>query len=153
MEHITNDSLAYTCMGSLGLSLDRRLICVLRDGKKLIGYLKSFDQFGNLILQDTVERIYTDIVYADISRGIFIIRGDNIVYLGELGADSESNMKLKKVSIEEAFIRQKEMREQQQLKLKRKNHALHELGFIVETGEEELLWIYLIYRVVTKVNN
>ena len=39
---------------------------------------------ANLVLQDTVERIFVREVYADISRGIFIVRGENVLLLGEI---------------------------------------------------------------------
>ena len=39
---------------------------------------------ANLMLQDTVERIYTKDVYADIQRGIYIVRGENVLLLGEI---------------------------------------------------------------------
>ena len=37
--------------------LDRRLLVVLRDGRHLVGTLKSFDQFMNLRLDDAAERV------------------------------------------------------------------------------------------------
>ena len=39
---------------------------------------------ANLVLQDTVERIYAGKLYADIQRGIFIVRGENVLLLGEV---------------------------------------------------------------------
>lgn len=39
---------------------------------------------ANLVLQDTIERIFAKDVYADIQRGIFIVRGENVVMLGEI---------------------------------------------------------------------
>ena len=36
------------------------------------------------MLQDTIERIYVADTYGDIPRGIFIIRGENVVLLGEI---------------------------------------------------------------------
>ena len=39
---------------------------------------------ANLVLQDTVERIFVQRLYADIPRGIFIVRGENVVLLGEI---------------------------------------------------------------------
>lgn len=57
---------------------------ILRDGRKLIGILRSFDQYANLVLQETTERIYVDQVYGDIPRGVFIVRGENVVLLGEM---------------------------------------------------------------------
>jgi U6 snRNA-associated Sm-like protein LSm1 len=39
---------------------------------------------ANLVLQDTIERIYVGNCYGDIPRGIFLIRGENVVLLGEI---------------------------------------------------------------------
>lgn len=39
---------------------------------------------ANLVLQDTMERIYVGNCYGDIPRGIFLIRGENVVLLGEI---------------------------------------------------------------------
>ena len=39
---------------------------------------------ANLVLQDTVERIFVQEVYADIIRGIFLVRGENVLLLGEI---------------------------------------------------------------------
>lgn len=74
----------------------------LRDGKKLIGVLRSWDQFGtldtalyaahslmiistgNLVLQDTIERLFCQNLYCDIERGMFLVRGENVLLLGEI---------------------------------------------------------------------
>lgn len=74
----------------------------LRDGRKLIGVLRSWDQFGkeegfntsrgghcsrdagNLVLQDTIERLFVQNLYADIERGLFLVRGENVLLLGEI---------------------------------------------------------------------
>lgn len=39
---------------------------------------------ANLVLQDTIERIFIEDIYADISRGIFLVRGENVLLLGEI---------------------------------------------------------------------
>ena len=39
---------------------------------------------ANLVLQDTVERIFVQNIYADIQRGIFLVRGENVLLLGEV---------------------------------------------------------------------
>ena len=70
----------------------------LRDGKTLIGELQSFDQFGNLVLSHTVERIIVNKLYADKSVGTFILRGENIVLLGEIDPAKESAGGLRSVS-------------------------------------------------------
>lgn len=57
---------------------------LLRDGRTLIGYLRCVDQFANLVLHKTIERIHVGKEYGDIPRGIFIVRGENVVLLGEI---------------------------------------------------------------------
>jgi U6 snRNA-associated Sm-like protein LSm1 len=37
-----------------------------------------------LVLQDTIERIYVGDCYGDIDRGIYLVRGENVVLLGEI---------------------------------------------------------------------
>ena len=49
------------------------------DWRTLIGYLRSVDQFANLVLHRTIERIHVGSEYGDIPRGIFIVRGENVV--------------------------------------------------------------------------
>jgi len=62
--------------------LDKKLMVLLRDGRTLIGYLRSVDQFANLVLHCTIERIHVGKEYGDIPRGVFIDRGDYVVLLG-----------------------------------------------------------------------
>ncbi|KAI6240538.1 Like-Sm ribonucleoprotein and Adenylate kinase domain containing protein [Aphelenchoides fujianensis] len=92
--------------------LDKRLMVMLRDGKTLIGDLRTIDQFANLVLQNTLERIYVDKCYGDIPRGIFMIRGENVVLAGELG--DENPPQLKKVSLQEILRMQADKHEQQE---------------------------------------
>jgi U6 snRNA-associated Sm-like protein LSm1 len=77
-----------------------KLMVVLRDGRKFIGVLRSWDQFGmmleplkcttrssvpaNLVLQDTTERIFAQEYYASIKHGVYIVRGENVLLLGEI---------------------------------------------------------------------
>ncbi|ETL84903.1 hypothetical protein L917_15389 [Phytophthora nicotianae] len=69
---------------SLIQQLDKQVLMVLRDGRHLVGYLRSFDQYSNIILEDTFERHVAGGLFCDIELGLNIIRGDNIVLLGEL---------------------------------------------------------------------
>ncbi|THW61378.1 hypothetical protein D6C77_10566 [Aureobasidium pullulans] len=38
----------------------------------------------NLVLQDTVERLFAQNLYADVDRGLFLVRGENVLLLGEI---------------------------------------------------------------------
>ncbi|CAG8756579.1 45186_t:CDS:2, partial [Gigaspora margarita] len=111
-----------------------KLLVVLRDGRKLIGVLRSFDQFANLVLQDTIERIYVGDAYGDIPRGIFIIRGENVVLLGEI----EDELPLRQVPVEEILLAQREEMEARQRREKLKNKLLHDQGFSVDFTETDL---------------
>lgn len=39
---------------------------------------------ANLVLQDAIERIFVQDVYADVPRGVFLVRGENVLLLGEI---------------------------------------------------------------------
>lgn len=43
---------------SLIEDIDKKHLVLLRDGRTLIGFLRSIDQFANLVLHQTVERIH-----------------------------------------------------------------------------------------------
>jgi small nuclear ribonucleoprotein (snRNP)-like protein len=58
--------------------LDKKIIVILRDGRHLVGILRSFDQFLNLVMQETCERIIIpgNAVFSlffcfDVSTGLF----------------------------------------------------------------------------------
>ena len=130
---------------SLVEQLDRRLMVVLRDGRHLIGYLRSFDQFSNMVMEDVCERRILQTkdadgkmssYYTDVRLGLYMVRGDSMVLLGEVdeeekdgddasGEEVQKNELMKKVSLEE-FERLAEKKKEQE-----------------ETGEEkieELCW-------------
>ncbi|KAF7306965.1 U6 snRNA-associated Sm-like protein LSm1 [Mycena indigotica] len=82
----------FTTSGSLVDCVDRKMLVVLRDGRKLHGVLRSYDQFANLVLEDTVERIYHAGAFAEKWHGLFLIRGENVVLLGEIDLDLEDDV-------------------------------------------------------------
>ena len=98
--------------------LDHRVLIILRDGRHLVGILRSFDQFLNLVVEEAVERVvhggsYSIILwikvlkcfvgkYADIPLGLHVVRGDSIVLLGEVDGNKEmSDLRLSKITPEE----------------------------------------------------
>ncbi|KAF2433257.1 hypothetical protein EJ08DRAFT_647627 [Tothia fuscella] len=113
----------------------------LRDGRKLIGVLRSWDQFANLVLQDTVERIFVQKYYADIPRGIFIVRGENVLLLGEIDLDLDDVIPepYEEAPIEEVHAMQKVEIEGRKKKDKAKDKKLKNYGFEGELGAEAIL--------------
>ncbi|XP_041065311.1 U6 snRNA-associated Sm-like protein LSm1 isoform X2 [Carcharodon carcharias] len=110
--------------------LEKHLV-VLRDGRTLIGYLRSVDQFANLVLHRTVERIHVGRKYGDIPRGIFVVRGENVVLLGEIDLERETDTPLQKVSIEEILEAQRVQQHEKQEAEKAKSEALKERGLSI----------------------
>ncbi|CAH3149839.1 U6 snRNA-associated Sm-like protein LSm1 [Pocillopora verrucosa] len=109
---------------SLIKEIDKRLLVVLRDGRTLIGYLRSIDQFANLLLQDTIERIHVGGKYGDIPRGIFLVRGENMVLAGEIDEEKEAQSELEEVSVPDILELQRDEQlakeEQERVKTKAK---------------------------------
>lgn len=113
---------------SLLEELDKKLLVFLRDGRTLIGYLRSIDQFANLVLHKTIERIHVGRQYGDIPRGIFVVRGDNVVLLGEIDEDKEKDVDLEEVSVEEILEVQRLEAEAKQDQERQRAKALKERG-------------------------
>ncbi|ETI38026.1 hypothetical protein, variant 2 [Phytophthora nicotianae CJ01A1] len=98
---------------SLIQQLDKQVLMVLRDGRHLVGYLRSFDQYSNIILEDTFERHVAGGLFCDIELGLNIIRGDNIVLLGELDSDKERDQPhMKRVELEEVLEAEERLNEE-----------------------------------------
>jgi len=77
---------------SLVEELDKRVLIVLRDGRHLVGMLRSFDQFSNMVLEEASERkMHRDkegvTYFADVPLGVYIVRGDSMVMLGQIAPD------------------------------------------------------------------
>lgn len=113
---------------SLVQHLDKRLVVVLRDGRKFVGVLRSFDQFANIVLQKTVERIWVGNKYAEKPLGVFLIRGENVVLVGEVDEEKEIALtsgaqprwtKVDLATIQELDKQDREVRVEQ-LKMRRK---------------------------------
>ncbi|CAM9370377.1 U6 snRNA-associated Sm-like protein LSm1 [Lampetra fluviatilis] len=124
---------------SLIEDIDKKHLVLLRDGRTLIGFLRSIDQFANLVLHQTIERIHVGKRYGDIPRGIFVVRGENVVLLGEIDADKEQETSLERVSIEAILEAQREEQQDKAEAEKAKIKALKERGLPLpraDTAEE-----------------
>jgi len=111
--------------------LDKKILVVLRDGKKFIGVLRSFDQFANIVLENTVERIYLGNSFGERKIGVFLIRGENVMLLGNINDEKEEKMEnetLKKVdfdTIKKLFDDDQKAKEEQ---MARQRKLLQDLG-------------------------
>lgn len=148
-----------------------KLLLVLRDGRKLVGILRSWDQFGmfllsfrneikkltrychiaNLVLQSTVERIFALTtgpedphprgVYADRPHGIFLVRGENVLLLGEIDLDKDDDPPAGYQKADYAFVEKLANEHKAAEKTKEKNRLkkLATIGFEGENMGEILL--------------
>ncbi|KAB5564018.1 hypothetical protein DKX38_004072 [Salix brachista] len=73
----------------LNVLASEKLLVLLRDGRKLMGILRSFDQFANAVLEGACERVIVGDLYCDIHLGLYVIRGENVVLIGELDLERE----------------------------------------------------------------
>jgi len=94
---------------SLVEELDQRIMVVLRDGRHLVGTFRSFDQYSNIVLDNVSERRFHNqgknrnsddkgennnnnkqiTYFTDVPLGMYIVRGDSIVLLGQVGSEKE----------------------------------------------------------------
>eukprot|EP01102_Stenamoeba_stenopodia_P005726 TRINITY_DN16462_c0_g1_i1.p1 TRINITY_DN16462_c0_g1~~TRINITY_DN16462_c0_g1_i1.p1 ORF type:complete len:136 (-),score=30.85 TRINITY_DN16462_c0_g1_i1:58-465(-) len=121
---------------SLVEEVDKKLLVVLRDGRKLIGILRTFDQFANIVLESTIERIYVGDLYGDVPLGIFLIRGENVVLLGEIDTEKENSHNLKQVSVQEILEAHKKELAAKETQAKVKRKLALDRGITLDTGDD-----------------
>ena len=85
---------------------------------------------GNLVLHQAFERICVGQQYADIPRGLFVIRGENVLLIGELDYRKPLRVPLFEVSIEEILKLQKEDLEKKERIEKLRQKAMVEHGHV-----------------------
>lgn len=68
-------------------------------------FAASYDQFANFVLDGAVERIVVDNCYADVPFGIFVVRGENVMLLGEVDAEKETQLGVRLKQVTEAEIK------------------------------------------------
>jgi U6 snRNA-associated Sm-like protein LSm1 len=71
-------------------------------------------------------------------RGIYVIRGENVVLLGEVCLDTEEDIPLQHVSPEQVMQAQKQERDARLLRERRRDKALYKHGFSVDFAETDL---------------
>eukprot|EP01125_Pyxidicula_operculata_P015370 TRINITY_DN5207_c0_g1_i1.p1 TRINITY_DN5207_c0_g1~~TRINITY_DN5207_c0_g1_i1.p1 ORF type:complete len:137 (+),score=31.07 TRINITY_DN5207_c0_g1_i1:42-452(+) len=107
---------------SLVEEVDKKILVVLRDGRKLVGTMRAFDQFANVVLEDSIERTFVGNKYCEKHLGLFVIRGENVLLLGEIDPEHDQKVmsELEQLPTEELMqlykLEKKKQDEQEQLK-------------------------------------
>ncbi|KAJ1343832.1 hypothetical protein BSLG_000087 [Batrachochytrium salamandrivorans] len=121
------------------MAYTEKLLVTLRDGRHLYGWLRSYDMFANLVLQDTVERTFIDKTYSDVYRGVFAIRGENVVLLGEIDPekDAAALRDLTEVPAAEALGKLKQEKETKKRRKVQLDKILASKGFYIAENEHD----------------
>ena len=97
------------------------------------------DQFANLVLHQTIERIHVGKCFGDIPRGVFVVRGENVVLLGEIDLTKSEPDHLEEVSLEEILEKQAVQQHEKEENDKIRAKAFKERGLAYSTaGDEDL---------------
>ncbi|KAJ3028909.1 UNVERIFIED_CONTAM: SM-like, degradation of cytoplasmic mRNAs and positively regulates transcription initiation [Siphonaria sp. JEL0065] len=124
---------------SLEDCIDKKLLVILRDGRNYMEAECETKMTANLVLQDTMERMYHNDTYGEEYRGMFVVRGENVVLLGELDEEREARhlRTLREVpSAEINAIVKKEAEARKQMDLVT-GKILHARGFCVDFAETD----------------
>ena len=78
------DTWQLSAVASLVEDIDKKILVVLRDNSNIVGTLRSFDQFANIVLENAVERMIVGTHYSDVPLGFYIVRGENVVLMGDV---------------------------------------------------------------------
>ena len=125
--------LQLTGTASIAEDIDKKMLVVLRDGRKIVGTLRTFDQFSNVVLEHALERIIVGRCFADVPLGLYVVRGENIVLLGQVDDAKEqytTEELLTRVEVEDILEAKKEEEEQKRLKaqISRTKATVNEFG-------------------------
>ena len=80
MSSLSLSSLDYAVRCSLVSLVDELVCIVLRDGRSIIGRLRAFDQYSNIVLSGAIERrvLPSANSYCDSAVGLECIRGESV---------------------------------------------------------------------------
>ncbi|EAU89286.1 hypothetical protein CC1G_03551 [Coprinopsis cinerea okayama7 len=88
-------------MSSLAGYVDRRVVLILQDGRVIVGLLAGFDQKSNVVLSDSKERVFsTDEGVEEIPLGLYLVKGDMIILIGELDEEIDKTTDLSTIRAE-----------------------------------------------------
>jgi len=86
---------------SLQPYVNKKVLVLTADGRTLTGMLLSCDQLTNLVLSNTLERVIRppddEEPSSEVSHGLYLIRGENVVVVGLLDEELDASIDWEKV--------------------------------------------------------
>ena len=85
----------YFMAAALESYADKKIAVITGDGRVITGRLKAHDQVINLVLVNTIERVYShNVGVEEVALGLYVIRGDNVALIGEIDVDVDNAIDL-----------------------------------------------------------
>ncbi|EJU02188.1 Sm-like ribonucleo protein [Dacryopinax primogenitus] len=82
-------------MASLNGYINQRVLLILQDGRCIVGTLAGFDNRSDIVLSNCIERTYSpDEPVEEVSLGLYLVKGDMILLVGELDTELEASLDL-----------------------------------------------------------
>jgi len=82
-------------MASLNGYVGQRVLLILQDGRCIVGTLAGFDQRSDIVLSNSVERVYSaDEPVEEVPLGLYLVKGDMILLVGEIDAELDASVDL-----------------------------------------------------------
>ncbi|KAJ3042696.1 N(alpha)-acetyltransferase 38, NatC auxiliary [Rhizophlyctis rosea] len=85
---------------SLDSYVEKTVQIITTDGRVILGKLKGFDQTTNVILNNSLERVFTPEGVEELPLGLYIVRGDNIMMVCEIDEESDARIEWSLVKAE-----------------------------------------------------
>jgi U6 snRNA-associated Sm-like protein LSm8 len=77
--------------------VDKSVSIITNDGRVIVGKLRGFDQYINCVLEQSVERVYTQDGAQTVPLGLYIVRGENIAVVGLIDEEIDESIDLAQV--------------------------------------------------------
>ncbi|KAG8931626.1 hypothetical protein FRC02_002448 [Tulasnella sp. 418] len=88
-------------MSGLDGYVNRRVLLILQDGRSIVGTLEGFDPRSNVVLSESVERVYSmEEGVEEVELGLYLVKGDTIILIGELDTVKDSQVPLSEIRAE-----------------------------------------------------
>ncbi|KAI0763429.1 hypothetical protein BD413DRAFT_582258 [Trametes elegans] len=95
------DVSSWAAMAGLQSYVDHRVLLILQDGRAIVGVMAGYDQKSNVVLSDSKERVYSmDEGVEEIPLGLYLVKGDQIVLIGELDEATDKAVDLSTIRAE-----------------------------------------------------
>ncbi|BFU24425.1 LSM domain containing protein [Entamoeba histolytica HM-1:IMSS-B] len=72
--------------------INKKVEVVTTLGKVYIGILTGYDNFMNIVLKNSIERTFSKEGVSNISCGLLILRGDEIMVIGGLNEEKDTQL-------------------------------------------------------------